>query len=267
MTLRPRRTIFQLTPLLDLLLIVIFAQFMATKKAGEAQEKWFDENAQTLIEKAEAEQQRSAELEQRLSVAERRLESVGEREREMRDDLQHAKSQRDALAQFTSEVLKLPDDVIDNLLKDANVAGNPAMKQTLEAFRSGKMREAIKHVMSYAEILKRCDLWEVYLDYLPGEKIPRVSLTAGGKKIDLAAETADAFRDELFNRYKEMPQPKSLVIVLFGYDKGSLPFGIRKSFSDALRESVQKMNEDSFGRTRFYASDLGDLLVAGSEPE
>lgn len=264
MTLARRKTIFQLTPLLDLLLIVIFAQYMEMKRAGERQAEVFEQDVQTQIAAADERvtdaQDHSAELEERLARAQEKIDRFDVDQAELREQFQQTSAQRDALAEFTAQVFKLPDDVIEELLSSKQLADDPVLRKTLEEFKAGNVREAIKHIMSYAEILKRCDLWEVYLDYLPAEKIPKVSLTAGGKRYDFVAETAEQFRSELFEQYKQMPQPKSLVIVLFGYDHGSLPFGIRRTFSEALRDAVQQMNDDSFGRTRFYASDLGDLL-------
>lgn len=264
MKLFSRKTTFQLTPLLDLLLIVIFAQYMEMKQASARQEEWFNAEAQGKIDAAERsaadESERARQALQNLAAALERIDRFDERQAEFKEEFDRTAAQRDALAEFTATVFKLPEDVVAKLLDERQLADNPQLKQTIEEFQKGNVREAIKHVMSFAEILKRCDLWEVYLDYLPAEKIPKATITVGTQRYELDAVTGDQFRAALYERYKQLPQPKGLVIVLFGYEHGQLPFGVRKSFSDALRDAVQRMNDDSLGRTRFYSSDLGNLL-------
>jgi len=80
MSLRTRRTVFQLTPLLDLLLIIIFAQYMDVRQAGAKQEEWFDKEAGQIkreaLSIAEQEAERRQNVEMQLALAESQIESL-----------------------------------------------------------------------------------------------------------------------------------------------------------------------------------------------
>ncbi|HSG71840.1 MAG TPA: hypothetical protein VLA12_15600, partial [Planctomycetaceae bacterium] len=114
MSLKTRRTVFQLTPLLDLLLIVIFAQYMDVRQAGARQEEWFEKESQAVLSEADRTAQQEREL---RSAAEQRLDSLlaeiarmrEERssETELKNDLL---KQREVIGEFLSETLNLPED-------------------------------------------------------------------------------------------------------------------------------------------------------------
>ena len=71
MKLSRRRITFQLTPLLDLLLIVIFAQFMEMQRTTDTQ-------AEEIVQHANVQETRAEELLRKLRQADRELAAAGE---------------------------------------------------------------------------------------------------------------------------------------------------------------------------------------------
>ncbi|HAW28849.1 MAG TPA: hypothetical protein DCY03_12135, partial [Planctomycetaceae bacterium] len=70
----------------------------------------------------------------------------------------------------------------------------------------------VKHFLTYDELTKRSDIWELYLT-----ENGVFRLKIGAKSTDFRADTSQDFVDRFYAVYKTVPQPKSLVIILFSY--------------------------------------------------
>ncbi|MCA9017692.1 MAG: hypothetical protein KDA77_20380 [Planctomycetaceae bacterium] len=281
-----RRLTFQLTPLLDLLLIVIFAQFMDTqettarieqraeqqveqaeskaKKYSElseaAQQKSIalaEQNAQ-VERKAEQSKQAAAELEQRMRI----LQQLSEKKnQELSEQLKVAQEQRNRVGELVQELFQLPDSLVDPLLKSKDDPDSEKTKAEIERIRKqlqelagARGEDVIRHFLTYDELTKRSDIWELYLT-----ENGVFRLKIGQQTTDFRADSQTAFVDRFYAIYKTVPQPKSLVIILFSY--GDAKASVRFAATQGLPLVAERMRADSSGRTRY------EYAVMGFAPE
>ena len=110
--------------------------------------------------------------------------------------------------------------------------------------------EAIKHILTFQEIRKRCDVWEVHI-----AKNGKVSFITDEGRFDFRADDPDTFQMSVYNRYKSLAQPKSLVIVLLTHENAAWEH--RQAALRGLPLATARMREDTAGRTRFEYTNLG----------
>lgn len=271
-----RRPVLQLAALLDMLLIVMFAQFLELKTqiAGEQEEmNKLRTAAATRPQETEREltalrndlNARNAELEEiraRHSKTASENETLKQRAAELQEGLTLSTEQRDVIGQLTAELFRLPPDVIEKLLRPAGLASEKRLSaeqvkeltRMFQALAENRSGETTRHLLTYSELLKRADIWDVYLTEGGNARIE-----GGGKKMTtlppVRGSTAEAFARELVKHYKSLPQPKSVVIILLSY--GNVPYGERELAMRGIREAAEQMQEDSNGRTHFEYANLG----------
>jgi len=263
MSLRTRRTVFQLTPLLDLLLIIIFAQYMDVRQAGAKQEEWFDKEAgqikQEAVSIAEQEAERRQNVEMQLALAESQIESLQQAQNVNEQLLQDLKTQRQLLAEFINQALKVSPEMVDKMLSKSELAKDDQFLKAIEELRKQVSGEAIQHAVSYHELLKRCDIWEFFLDDAAGELASNVTFRANEDRHEWTINKINNLQRELKAYLRSRPQPKSLVIVLSGFIDEELTRGQRDDFRILLDEVFRELTLESGGQTRYYHRDLGYL--------
>jgi hypothetical protein len=270
-----RRITLQLTPLLDMLLIVIFAQYLEVRERSlRAEQQAASEIAAVRRQRADDEEQLAA-ARSRVAQLEDRL---GERQRELETEVQELLDREQRVGDLVAEMFQVPEAVIESALKSLAATDQPPSPEELEDLRqqfrdlAGRRgHEAVKHLLTHAELRKRVDIWEIYID-----RSSMVRLNTGERvqqfrfEVDLEGQrrspeeqerriagAAGRFGDRLFDIYKSLPQPKSVVILLFSY--GNIPYGVRKPAFDGLRLAADRMRTDSNGRSRFEYATLGYL--------
>ncbi len=277
-----RRLTFQLTPLLDLLLIVIFAQFMDTQETTARIEK----RATTKVQEAEQQREkfendsvlarqklkRSSELrqqERRNAERARELAKISEKtfrtaqqmlekeNRELSEQLKGAQAQRDRVGELVQQLFQLPDQIVDPLLKskadpdtEKTKADIERIKKQLQELAGARAEDVVKHFLTYDELTKRSDIWELYLT----EK-GVFRLKIGKVTTEFRADSTQEFVDRFYAIYKTVPQPKSLVIILFSY--GDAKASVRFTATQGLPSIAERMRADSSGRTRFEYAVIG----------
>ena len=281
-----RRLTFQLTPLLDLLLIVIFAQFMDTQETtarieqrAEQQVQQADQKLEQLSALSESAQQKikdlsALNLQSRREAAKaeetaiemekrtRALQQLSEKKnQELTEQLKGAREQRDLVAEMVQQLFQLPDQLIDPLLKskaepesEKTKAEIERIKQQLQELAGAKAEDVVKHFLTYDELTKRSDIWELYLT-----ENGVFRLKIGKQTTDFRADSASSFVDRFYAIYKTVPQPKSLVIILFSY--GDAKASVRFAATQGLPLIAERMRADSSGRTRY------EYAVMGFAPE
>ncbi len=236
-----RKVTLNLMPMLDLMLIVIFAQYLAMRDQSQHEEA----RAAQAISSAD-EQRQLLEVE-RIAVAEQRREAESIAER--------AFDQRDLVGQLASELFNLPDETIEKLLKQRFVDDPPtdqevaAMKDEFRKLRGRRGQEVLKHLLTFHELRKRCDLWEVYIDS------DVISLKANGEESSFRADTPQAFASQLFGSYRKSPQPKSMVLIVLSWGKPRLQ--VYNAAMKGFPQAILQMQADSQDRTRFEYAILG----------
>lgn len=281
-----QRLTFQLTPLLDLLLIVIFAQFMDTQETtarieqrSEQQVMQAEQTAKTLREEQQTVQKELAELKRskqqvvldamqaeqnalKMQDQARVSQQLAEKQsRELSEQLEQTREQRDLVGEMVQQLFQLPDALLDPLL---NAKPDPDSEQTkaeierikkqLQELAGGKAIDVVKHFLTYDELTKRSDIWELYLTE---NGIFRLKI--GDQSTEFRADSPQAFVDRFYAVYKTVPQPKSLVIILFSY--GDARASLRFAATQGLPLVAERMRTDSSGRTRY------EYAVMGFTPE
>jgi hypothetical protein len=254
---------FQLTPLLDLLLIVIFAQYMDVRQTGARQQQWFDNEKQQIEVEANAQAEKEAELRRQaeieLAFAEDQINSL-KKMRNVDDELiQDLKNQRQLLAEFVNQALKVSPEMVDQMLSKSKLADDENFRETVKQLREAAMGEALQTAVSYHELLKRCDIWEFFLADAAGENASRLIFRSNGDREEWTVRDLPAFQRKLKADLRARPQPKSLVIVLSGFLDEELTRGQRDDFRRLLDDTFQELTVESGGQTRYYYRDLGYL--------
>lgn len=290
MSLRTRRTVFQLTPLLDLLLIVIFAQYMDVRQAGARQEAWFEKEAGQVHAEAVAKAEKEANLRQqteiKLALAEKQLKSLEEEQAIKEDHLKELKFQRELMSELITQALKFDPELINELLANRRDEPkfDPTFNKTLQELSNLSQEEAVSLAASYHELLKRCDIWEFRLELLE-TKSGNVATNAAGATISfnfgehtqefgLKLEDGAKIEEKVFNEkltdiknyLKTLPQPKGIVIVISKPVTADISFGLRSDYRKLVQRLLDELTLESAGQTRFYFQELKYLGELENDP-
>ena len=239
-TRRPRRgrpTRFQLTSLLDLLLIVVFAQFLEMRQTAS------DEEAQHRSEVAS-----------------------------LREETRRQKAEAEQAVRSGEEVAALLDramQVVQQQLTDERPAEPATLQRRVEELRgrlaAANSAEVLRFLVGYDELLKRAEVWDLHAD-----ASGLIELTAGGQKrsfrleADRHAGRAEEFADGIYRIFKQLPQPKGLVVILVSYSLGTTA-GTYQAIIDGMPAAVQRLRQDS-PSVRFEYTVLGPVDTPPAPP-
>ena len=264
---RVKKMTLQLTPLLDLLLIVIFAQYLEVQETQETIEQTAstavterDEAIASLSQLKDSFQEMTA----RLTLAQGELSEKSEALTSAKEQLEQTRQQQEQIGDLVVELFRVPQqDVNAALNPNAPPPGRTAaeIERLKERFRQIAVEQSgrvIEHLLSYEEIRKRCDVWDVhvqpdnFLTLSSGEKVLKMQIP-----IDISR---DFVQDEFITKFIEtahtLPEPKSLVIMMLTYDRKSQRWATQ-GIRETLPEIVLELNRTSDGRTRYDHADLG----------
>lgn len=293
MTLFPKKLSFQLTPLLDLLLIVIFAQYLDVRdKSKQDRETQSTQAAAMKARAAEAAAQRDAvarklaAAESDLNKAQSRLDAFNENVRKAlanKDaDAKRLQDQRDLLAKALAELFRLPEQKLRDVIKP--LAGKDAaraaeelkkLRERIETLKDSAPQQIVRHVVKYEELLKRCDLWEIHIDrrnnvrIAIGPKVHQFRFTArefqatGDEEKDreerrrYVRDLRQDFYRKLFAFYKSLPQTKSVIIVLASRESDTTAAYL--AAKTGIQDTADHIARESAGRITMVSTDLGNL--------
>lgn len=237
-----RKITLQLVPLLDLMLIVIFAQYMAMRE-------------QSQLHEARAEQAVSSVEEQRQQLEDERAAIAAQRfEAEMIAD--KALDQRDLVGQLASELFNLPETTVTKLLRerftDDNAPSEEEIAAIQEDFRRLKGRrgqEIVKHLLTFSELRKRCEVWELHV-----AESGLTTLKTPGEHTEFRAATAEVFASKVA-KFRTRKDAKNLVLLLLTYGDVTAP--IYEAALTGLPLAIERMQLEAGARTRFEYAVLG----------
>ena len=293
MSLVPRKLTFQLTPLLDLLLIVIFAQYLDVRDKSASDEKSTAEQSAAMkksVERAERDRDRFAKKlaasQTALQIRQEKLKRLDEQLRkQIAEEEQAAKTlrqQRDQISRMLARMFRLPEDVVRKTMESLANAGNSGKAEQLRKIRDrlkqlqkSKPHQILRHVVQYEELLKRCDIWEIHVT-----RKYNVTVVSGGKSHrfrymareprptkDEERERQEArryvrdlsknFATKLFAYYDSQPQTKSVIIVMVSHDGRDL-----STFAAAklgIQQTAFRISTKTGARVNMVVADLGTL--------
>ncbi|VAX40984.1 hypothetical protein MNBD_PLANCTO02-136, partial [hydrothermal vent metagenome] len=270
-----RKLTFQLTPLLDLLLIVLFAQYMdvshSQTEQGDQREFQFQQEVEEKVqEKVQAERaaldkekKELADKNQKLLEQSKQLADAEKRWQQEKKGIQ--KILKDVVDQQTragdtaAKLFQIPEKLVEQALmplkKNRSAQEIQEIRKAFQNFAKKRGAEVIYHLLTYEELRKRCDIWQIHI-----AKNGEIEFYTGKESIRFRAENAQQFESKLFDQYKKVPQPKGLVIVLLSV--GNVQEGIEKAALTGLPRATDRMRADSNGRTRFEYAILGYVAMS-----
>lgn len=257
-----RRMTFQLTPLLDLLLIVIFAQYMEVQQKAESAQSDLQNQKQQLVQqfdagKAELDRQRM-ELERRIS---KQSASLAETREQYSKQFESIVRQHQQAGQTLAEALNLPGTVMEEILR-LKTDGSSTDAGNLEkaAERLAKMlpkrgEELLQFMLRYDEMQKHVSVWELHIQdngqavFSDGEQTQLVSFG-----------TQEEFVLRTFQCSKSFTEPKPLVIILLTY--GDTQAGQLDRAVTGMPALMEQLRRDA-GNTRWFDFSLMGFRPAG----
>ncbi|TWT63990.1 hypothetical protein [Rubinisphaera italica] len=272
-----KRLSLQLTPLLDLLLIVIFAQYLEMEQTTQAVtekrtddlavlEYRLDEAEQNLAFSKEvlAESQRLRfQAEEELKAAQKmraadQLKAAADQD-EMSGRLKDVSDQRDKILSALKTAYQNSSIEISKIIEALSRGGTtpqPIAPEKVEELakdvEQSQPRDLATFLLAYEEIRKRCDIWEIHIN---SQEV--IDVHVGEKTFSIRAVSEDDFQEKLFNLYKSLPQTKGLVIILVSY--GEVRAAMRQQVLSSLPAVTDRMRSDADGRTRFEYAVVGFL--------
>jgi hypothetical protein len=177
----PRKLAMQLTPLLDLLLIVIFAQFMEVREESKQSDNAREQQAAKIQDELKSiraesnrlykqlEEKESRSREDQRQIAEMK-KALTQRADELQKRVDRLKSQRDLLAKNLAEMFRVPEKALQEVLEPLSskeaartAADLKKLKETIKTLSDSGTPQIVRHVIKYEELLKRCDILEIHV--------------------------------------------------------------------------------------------------------
>ena len=227
-----KRLTLQLTPLLDLLLIVMFSQHLEYRHLANSQKQTLENQQQQLTK------QRDALSRQYLDVAQ-------------------------TLSQFLS-----PEQ---NHQLGRQLSDFPEVRKALTNRLDSSPDAPLRFVNHVYGMQNRVTIWEIHLlgndrATIYSADLPPASNpdNSPNNRNSLAFSSPEDFATQLFSACKRLPTPKSLVLLLLSWDDAS--FGNRLNAENGLSILVNKLKEDANGERWYDSFTLGERPKLISPP-
>ena len=249
-----RRLSMQLTPLLDLLLIVMFSQYIENRhKTQVAQEQLVAERASIQTEL----DQRRAELEQEFAESRKTVDqlrqTLDERFRSIID-------QHHQVGSLLAESLNLPGASMAEVLK-LRTAGSPedaarlsAATDRLKELMTARGEEVFRFLVKVDEMQKHVSVWEAHV-----QNNGQARLSDGDQTFTVDFGSEADFSTRLFEASKSFADSKTLVIILLTW--GDAQGGPRQRATNGMPLLTEQLRRDSAG-IRWY-----DFSIVGFRAE
>lgn len=245
-----RRLTFQLTPLLDLLLIVIFAQYMEVQHTAESGEALLQSQQAQLEQQF---QQRKQELE---TVHAATMQQVEQSRLAYSEKFQSILDQQHQAGSTLAKTFNLPGRAMEEVLR-LRTAGKStdadkleqAVSQLKELLES-RSEELLQFMIRYDEMQKHVSVWELHL-----LDNGQAMFTNGRLSQRLSFESTTEFISTCFEASKAFEEPHPLTLILMTY--GDTQAGVRRNVVDGLPDLVQRLRTDTGGTRWFDYSLMG----------
>ena len=241
---RVRRMTLQLTPLLDLLLIVIFAQYMEVRiVAKQESEKVASERQSTAAENEEL----------------RRQVDQWESQQRNFDTKQHR--EREQLGQIVRELFQIPETTLNKIIqpRSKSEAGglSPSevsdLKARFQQLANSNGDQVVDHLLTFNEMRKQFDIWEFYL----GDD-GSLQITIGPDRQHIRSEvieSPEALVEVVLQVRKQFPPTKKTVLILCSYGDSRLRH--RLALARGLPALSERMRRDGQGTQNFEYAIFG----------
>lgn len=239
-----RRVSLQLTPLLDLMLIVIFAQYMEVR----------------LVARQESD--RVAGERQSMDVENQKLrQQVEQWEQQQRVIDQEKDREREQIGQIIRELFNIPEATVNKFVqprsKNETNVFSPAeiaeLKARFQQLANSNGEKVVDHLLTFNEMRKQFDVWEFYLD-----EDGVLLITVGQDRQHLKSkvvESPEAFVDIVLQIRSQFPPTKNSVLMLCSY--GDCRLLHRLSMTRGLPAIAERLRRDGQGTQKFEYAVFG----------
>ena len=239
-----RRVTLQLTPLLDLMLIVIFAQYMEVKMVAKQE-----------IDRVASERQETADENELLK------QRVDQWERQQRDIDQTQHIEREQLGQIVRELFRIPDATLNKLIQprsQTETAGFSSteiadLKARFQKLANSTGEQVIDHLLTFNEMRKQFEIWDFYLN-----EDGSLQITIGQDRQQIKSkviESPEAFVEVVLQVRKQFPPTKNSILILCSY--GDCQLSHRLSMTRGLPSLAERMKNDGQGTQSFEYAVFG----------
>jgi hypothetical protein len=262
----PRKPSFQLIALFDLLMIVIFAQYLdvqaTTEQVTQTAQVETEQLKSDLAQLASAREADRVAM-QALAAQSNDLVAQLEQQRSLRTQLasdlaasrvraDQSQAGLEAASRLLTTWLGKHRAIIEKSLAPLAQQQQTASREELRRVLAGSPNAAQRHLLTWGELEKRVDLWQLHLT-----EEGLVRCTVAGRTEEFRADTAARFESELIRLYRGIPEPKAMVLMLLSW--GDVDLKTRNVATAALESATQKLRAETDRRSRFELGILGFL--------
>ena len=250
--LQKRRLAMQLTPLLDLLLIVMFSQYIENRHRSAAIEE-------SLTEREQAIDARQQQLEVEVAEQKQTLEQLAKTYDER---FQSIINQHHQVGSILAESLNLPGNVMAEVIK-LRTSGSAddadrlqGVSERLQKLMQARGEEVFRFMLRVDEMQKHVTIWEIYV-----QENGQAFITDSEQSFTTDFSSDAELASRLFESSKSFSEPKTLVIVLLTW--GDAQAGARRRATDAMPLLMDQLRRDAAG-TRWYDFSILGYRARGS---
>jgi len=268
-----RRIRFQLTPLMDLLLIIVFAQFLDVRETAQQQTIELQNERDKLTMQIARERSELSGIEQAMRQRQTELQRQRDQARASRDEaIEQARvraSDMQVAMDMITEYFEIDESAITRSTQGDETPDEDPVEQSIR--RAAELADnspdaVIRFLIGHAELLKRAEIWTVHAD-----ETKRIRIQAGQQEASFRlesqtqAERTAEVADRLFAAYKQFSQPKGLVVILVSFDPQSVA-GVYQPLMDAIPQTLERLRADT-PQSRFEYTVLGPTLSPLEGPD
>ena len=250
-----RRLTFQLAPLVDLLLIVIFAQYMEVQQSAADGRAELDRKRESLqAEAQEARQKQEADLrEQAASMQadfDRKSQELNRKRETYSQQFEQILRQHQQAGETLADSLNLSGRLMEEVLR-LRKSGNPeeaaALAEAIKSLNSeldSRGERMIQFLRRYDEMQKHVTIWDVYL-----QDNGQAMISDGDQEKAVMFSSSEEFASRCLMATKGFTEPRPLVIILLSW--GSTQAGQRQRATKAMPLLMEQLRRDA-GNTRWF---------------
>lgn len=225
---KKRNNVLMLTPLLDLLFIIIFAQLLQASTAVEEQTE--------LRLEAQQEQSLSDAAREESKLERERLDSIIIQQEKIIANLEKAKAeleseveaqetsikQMDVVMENLGELFKkqfnVPEEHLQDLIAGADERDAEKIREFLEEMNNSSPAEAIKTAKKLDEMLRRSEFWYIYID-----ENNQIMFSTSTETIfeNFRPTSSEQTRRQFHDEMSKLPDPARMVFIIISYHSKS----------------------------------------------
>lgn len=257
-----KRVLLQLTPLLDLMMTILFVQYVLLHDVSNDAIAARIQTEDTLSHSRDIEARLRGqneglakernELQEELDKVKNRLEEVQQSQQVAEKQVQDATKNLERIGGLAKEMFDISPEALQALTGGLNPAQTDRVRQELERIKKESPGKALEELMKLDELRKRCDFWKVHITYGGF-----VLLSINEKEVGRfqAMDSPEAIVNQFVQTISEIEEPKSIVLVILTH--GNALEDVFGRVQSGLRKFLQEQSDKPHSRSRYELSEWG----------